>query len=936
MAVFYPGSLLQYLRHYVSLRKLTGIIMCIFCAPSLLNAQKERPCFNGPVLLDSLIRIDSDSIYTVEVKAERIRDLRLMILRCTASEDSIIAISYNMEAIRVYQAGRVDKAFELAREGIEKVKFKPYAVTSLLAYNAAFFAQEIDNQHEAAYYFTLAGQVFQSPQLKSSSYKYAADSHFFLGDYEEAIKNAQSGLAAVLNTNNYYELADIYNILGLNLYHLERYSAAREAYKNARLYYEKMLTTGRPRDYRFEWALLLNQGNLFVKTERYKEATAMYEASAQSALSDRDYQRQIVALMNIGGNYQLGLGQTDKAISAYQTAAALVEKYFKGSENASFATLYGNLGESLFLKGRQEESMRMFKKALLLYERKGQMDLAFISQKDNLVTIYKDYVFALLQLFKKEGRREYLTQALVLSAKADKVIDYMRKEQRGHVSKLFWRRNTRDMYEKAIEACFLANDTEKANYFFEKSRAALLNDQLNELNAAASLAPVEYDAENRLKSKIKSLQEKVSQSSGDDAAAADMRRQLFAAQQQLDSFIKSLEKTNPLYYAYKYDNKVPSISDLRGGILKDGQTFLSYFVGDSAVYGLAVGPGKTALKRLDLQQYNLLTNTFQRLISDRNTQNSNFGEYLRVSSALYKLLITPFEIPEGARLVISPDGSFLPFSALSRSESHPDFLVNHLAISYTYSAVVLGKMQRKNKGSWLSPRFFGMAPVHFAPSLDQAALTGSEQALRNIDRYFFRSRIVTGPEASRSEFVTSSPGYRIVQLFTHASADSSGSVPTLYFADSTLRLNELSLPPNPLTELLILSACQTGVGKNQRGEGVFSLARGFAGLGIPSVLTTLWSVENEPVYQITQHLYDQISDDVPLDIALQSAQKQWLQTASRHGQLPYAWAGMVIVGNTEPVGTGIPPGRIWLFAVLILAVAVGIYMVRGRRISVRR
>ena len=45
----------------------------------------------------------------------------------------------------------------------------------------------------------------------------------------------------------------------------------------------------------------------------------------------------------------------------------------------------------------------------------------------------------------------------------------------------FWRDKTRSLYENAIEACYLLNDPEKAFYFFEKSRAVLLNDQLNEL-----------------------------------------------------------------------------------------------------------------------------------------------------------------------------------------------------------------------------------------------------------------------------------------------------------------------------------------------------------------------------------------------------------------------------------------------------------------------
>ena len=624
----------------------------------------------------------------------------------------------------------------------------------------------------------------------------------------------------------------------------------------------------------------------------------------------------------------------NSALTCYQDAATVTDiKWNKASISSNAAKVYAAKGDYTKALAIMQESLQIPNADVT--KNPAASFIKPISEKTILLELVTDKASIWLAWARHNSNsKTKLIHALNTFMLADTVVDLMRWEHSGLMTKIFWRRNMQNMYEQAIEACFLLGNVERAFYFLEKSRAALLSDQLNELNASQLISESDRRREQELRTNIEEYRVSLEDAEGKESAA--VLHELLSSQRELDSLIRGMEKSNPLYYAYKYDNKVPSVSDLRGSILKDGQTFLSYFVGDSAVYGLAAGPGKTVLKQLDLQEYNLLTGAFQKLISDRNTQNSNFGEYLRVSSALYKLLIAPFEIPEGARIVISPDGSFLPFSALSRSDGRPDFLVNHYALSYTYSAVVLGKMQRKTTGSWFSPGFFGMAPVQFAPSLNQAALTGSDQVLHNIDRYFFRSRIATGQEASRKEFVNSSPGYRIVQLFTHASADSSGSIPTLYFADSTLRLNELSLPRKPLTELLILSACETGVGKNQRGEGVFSLARGFAALGIPSVLTTLWSVENEPVYQITQNLYDQISDDIPLDIALQNAQKQWLQTASRHGQLPYAWAGMVIVGNTEPVETGVPFRKVRLFGAFLLAAAVGIYMVRGRRISIRR
>lgn len=227
-----------------------------------------------------------------------------------------------------------------------------------------------------------------------------------------------------------------------------------------------------------------------------------------------------------------------------------------------------------------------------------------------------------------------------------------------------------------------------------------------------------------------------------------------------------------------------------------------------------------------------------------------------------------------------------------------------------------------------------MAPGKFAPKLVQASLPGSELALETINKHFFFSKIVTGTDASRKAFLTELSGHRIIQLLTHASADSSEVEPTLYFADSTLKLSELPISGLSKTQLLVLSACRTGVGKNQKGEGVFSLARGFAGIGIPSTLTTLWSVENKAIYELTALFYDQLDKGVPLDIALQQAQIEWLATASKSDQLPYSWAGMVLVGNTEPVETGMSGTLIYFIgggSILMFIAALLCFQQRRRK-----
>lgn len=143
--------------------------------------------------------------------------------------------------------------------------------------------------------------------------------------------------------------------------------------------------------------------------------------------------------------------------------------------------------------------------------------------------------------------------------------------------------------------------------------------------------------------------------------------------------------------------------------------------------------------------------------------------------------------------------------------------------------------------------------------------------------------------------------YRIIQLYTHAADSSKNNEPVIYFADSVLYLSELIGEYKPATRLIVLSACETGLGKHYEGEGVFSLNRGFAAMGVPSSVTYLWAVENEPTYALTELFYKYLSKGLPLDEALQQAKLEFLRVSGKEQQLPVNWAAAILVGKTDRI-----------------------------------
>jgi CHAT domain-containing protein len=182
--------------------------------------------------------------------------------------------------------------------------------------------------------------------------------------------------------------------------------------------------------------------------------------------------------------------------------------------------------------------------------------------------------------------------------------------------------------------------------------------------------------------------------------------------------------------------------------------------------------------------------------------------------------------------------------------------------------------------------------------MELSSLSGSDLSLDRMKVYFSSATNLIGKNASKSNFLKRFYSYKIIQIYSHASQTSVFSEPVIYFADSALYLSELIGEHKPLTNLVILSACETGIGKLQQGEGVFGFNRGFAALGIPSTITNLWSVDNRANYRLTELFYKYVSQNLPLDIALQKSKIDLLEGDIK---LPYFWAASALSGKTNVI-----------------------------------
>jgi len=286
-------------------------------------------------------------------------------------------------------------------------------------------------------------------------------------------------------------------------------------------------------------------------------------------------------------------------------------------------------------------------------------------------------------------------------------------------------------------------------------------------------------------------------------------------------------------------------------------------------------------------------------------------------------------------LIIIPDGELahLPFEVLlTQACAEADmpyadmpFLLRRYAVGYHYAGHLwLSQQQRSAKAKTASSalRVLAMAADYSRPNDSlQARRLSNDWALRltlkplkasteeiSAVQAIFAGKSETQHNASEAFFKKLAPQYDILHLALHGIVDEHQAVRSaLAFTEDgsatennflhAYEISQMSLN----ARLVVLSACETGYGKIERGNGVASIARAFMYAGVPSLVVSLWSVNDQTTSVLMPLFYEQLAAGDNQLQALQNAKLLYLQHAKGIAAHPAFWSAFIHLGDSRPL-----------------------------------
>jgi tetratricopeptide (TPR) repeat protein len=670
--------------------------------------------------------------------------------------------------------------------------------------------------------------------------------------------------------------------------------------------------------------LLLRRGFVYRNMQDVHSGRQELEESLSVLGLDLTSDFKVAALSNLGYAHFL-LGQYDVAIQLFKKAMNDINCQVLREE---YGQILNNIGNAYLNGGRIEEANVHFLKAAELFT------------ATNFQEVLWEAFYGLGCCDEAKGD---LTGALAFFKKSMEVVEKERKQISFDIFKIGFAHNKRVVYDRAINVLYTlyqsAPSNARLNELYQMMERAKAQAFLESLLASGHRDDFEINQETKtlelaLSREISDLNMKVASSGTSDADKKAWRCELENKKKEYIRIISDISSIKRPPVSSQLPRNL-SLSEVQARLANESSAILEYFIGEKRSYAILISlhyaelysfPGRAALE-----------NSLKGYIKWLSTPPGGQFDGNRAAERIAGELLIPLQGGNSVginALTVIPDGilNYLPFEALRVPDSNGhSFLLEKYTVSYAPSMSALQFLRSRQHLASSSKDFLAFGapippemghPVDFANGLEEdlwrrpyidrnVALTPLPFSKTEIDRAgkvfpAHKMDVYLGDQASETVLKrTPLSEYRILHFACHAILDD--NVPlrsALVLArgddrdeDGFLQVREIySLKTD--AELVVLSACQTGNGSLERGEGLVGLTRGFFQAGAHSIVSSLWAINDRSTADFMEDFYAALARGQDKSSALRAAKLAVLKSSRAH---PFYWAAFILSGDPAPI-----------------------------------
>lgn len=796
------------------------------------------------------------------------------------------------------------------------------------------------NYFKAASYYMKAVKIKEANDPESTS---LANTYLFLG---QALYNLNDPYASlpylkaayrIYNANPKYDPAfkeRIVTSLGNVYYYLKDFSQAALYYKESMEIKSK--TNDDPTDM---LTPLMNLGIAYIDAGNYDLArNILYKSlkinSPDGVIADSAEQSYIYSNIAI---LHYALDHLDSSLFYFRQS---IEVHNQPIANKPLiAESYTSIGEIYLKKNEFEESLQSYQLAIETLEGKFFNRENTVSNPNlNQITYPLDVYNPLAGKARVYFRQYQMSSKEIFLSKANHQYNYLsflsnsiKTSQRlSDETKLEFANQASNIANSALECLYEAEQQARIPdedieqdvlKIMEENRYVQLLSNLLNVKRSKNL-----DVPDSLLQKEKLLAEQIANYeliinvSTDSIERQQYEKQHFTSLRELDRLQKYIQERHPQYY--QKNAQYITLDEIQQ-VLPPTHQVIEYFWADSVLYALSIGAEDVKFQAYPVNSDLLnVINSMRVLLANGNSPETDYDTYRAIAFDIYQQVLKPLVFDNSTKLIISPDGplNFIPFEALltddlGQNYRDASYILKKWDVQYVYSGSLLLENRRREIES--SPSLLAMSysdtdtPPVIANRNDAADIPASAIEVRMISEIFRNkaNQYFTGKSASKQKFKKEASNFQIIHLAIHGFSDTTAAINShLQFQadedgndDGKLYAHELYSLNLENLELAVLSACETGLGKQYRGEGVFSMARGFAYAGCPTTIMSLWKTNDAQTAELMQSFYIYLNKGHEVSNALRRAKLEYIKNHDTRFSNPYYWAGFVSMGSDDPL-----------------------------------